>query len=460
MKIFDVVIVGSGPAGVHAAYPLVEAGLRVAMVDGGLNSTKRDRAVSSANTSTTKSNALDILMKGSFAFGKTYELLKVRSNIEIIQTLAKGGLSEFWHGISDYLTSGELQQIGLPAKEIEKQYKETSRLVNLDLKPPLDIHGELLLRAAPNKVYRLPVTYPYRTSTVVEDLKKYKNFTYIPGQLVLTIKDENKHVEIKSLSIEGLKKTTFRSQYLILAAGAINTTRILLRSFGLFDYKTNFLTKSHSMVVCLHARSLIRGRGTQMENPGQLAFMSNRARQKLGSFVQLYRCNPFMLDHALAYIPLPKIMARVILSMFIRSLVIADVRFPAFETKEKFLRLRKDTEGKDVLEISFRETSKELKSHETELKGISETLRSLGLFPLKVVSDPITSHYGGGVPFGKKSAKLSVGVNGKLHQAKNIYIADSAPWRALPGKPLALTIMANASRVGKLVLKRFNRLSV
>lgn len=32
---FDVVIVGSGPAGVSAAFPLVEAGLRVLMVDGG-----------------------------------------------------------------------------------------------------------------------------------------------------------------------------------------------------------------------------------------------------------------------------------------------------------------------------------------------------------------------------------------------------------------------------------------
>ena len=37
---FDVVIVGSGPAGVHASYPLVKAGLRVAIIDGGLDSKK------------------------------------------------------------------------------------------------------------------------------------------------------------------------------------------------------------------------------------------------------------------------------------------------------------------------------------------------------------------------------------------------------------------------------------
>ena len=32
---FDVLVIGSGPAGVSAAFPLLEAGLRVAMVDGG-----------------------------------------------------------------------------------------------------------------------------------------------------------------------------------------------------------------------------------------------------------------------------------------------------------------------------------------------------------------------------------------------------------------------------------------
>lgn len=32
---FDVIIIGSGPAGVSAAFPLLEAGLNVLMIDGG-----------------------------------------------------------------------------------------------------------------------------------------------------------------------------------------------------------------------------------------------------------------------------------------------------------------------------------------------------------------------------------------------------------------------------------------
>ena len=44
-------------------------------------------------------------------------------------------------------------------------------------------------------------------------------------------------------------------------------------------------------------------------------------------------------------------------------------------------------------------------------------------------------------------------------QAKGIYIADASTWRALPSKAPTLTIMANASRVGKKVLENFPRAS-
>ena len=39
---FDVIVVGSGPAGVSAAYPLIKAGLKVAIIDGGLEDNKQE----------------------------------------------------------------------------------------------------------------------------------------------------------------------------------------------------------------------------------------------------------------------------------------------------------------------------------------------------------------------------------------------------------------------------------
>src|SRR3989344_317674 len=95
MKIYDVIIIGSGPAGVHAAWSLIEAGLEVAIVD--------------TNGSTINP--------------------QVKSNIQITQSFSKGGLSNIWPGMCDYFSEKELQEIGLP--NLENEYLEVSKKVNL-----------------------------------------------------------------------------------------------------------------------------------------------------------------------------------------------------------------------------------------------------------------------------------------------------------------------------------------
>lgn len=466
---FDVVIVGSGPAGVNAAYPLVEAGLKVAIVDGGLDSKKQEKQPTFLeNNISNTSNAYDLLRKSSYVFNKTYQHLKIQSEIEIIQSLAKGGLSEIWHGISDFFSKEELKRTGLPAVEILKEYKKVAQRVKLTTQARLDLHSILLLESAKSKthqestVYRAPLAFKYRTGSFVEDFKKSKNFTYIPNQVVTNIRDKTKHVEIQSFSIDTLRESTISSRYVILAAGSINTTRILLRSLNLFNYKTTFLTKAQYITVCLHPRILFKKNKQISSNLkkarlGQIVMSSNETKQGLGAFfIQFYRFNPDAIHKALKYIPLPKFIALPFLSILLPSIVIADVRFPALESKKKFLVLRKEKNKKDVLEISFKQSHEELWGHKDKLSKIAKQLRSLGLFRFKIMNGITTPHYAGGVPFTTIPGKLSTDRNGRLHQANRIYIADSSTWKALPAKPPALTIMANASRVGKNVLKKFH----
>ena len=284
----------------------------------------------------------------------------------------------------------------------------------------------------------------------------FKNFTYIPNQLVTHIQDKTENVQVKSFSINTLKKSTITSKYVILAAGSINTTRILIRSLNLFDYKTTFLTKPYHIAVCLHPRMLFKKNNVEEMPMGQIVISSKETQQGLGTFfIQLYRFSPSAIYKAVKYIPLPKSLSLKFLSFIAPSLVLADIRFPGLESNSKFSLLRKKKD-EDVLEISFQESEAELASHKNELKKIAKQLRSLGLFPVKTVSDYATAHYAGGAPFTKIPGKLSTDKNGMLHQASRIYVADSSTWRFLPAKPPTLTIMANASWVGKNVLRKFH----
>lgn len=457
---FDVVVVGSGPAGVHAAYPLIKAGLKVVIIDGGLDSKKKDDKLNEFPEAklTKTGHYYSLIEKSSHVFNKTFELLRIKSNVEIIQSLAKGGLSEVWHGICDHYSKSELEMMGLPSFEIKKEYQEVGKLIKLKVNKNLDFHNKLILAASikkthfKNKIYHVPLAFPYRTSSVIEYLKRFENFTYIPHQLVYIVEEKEKQIEIKSFPIRKLARPLIiKTKFLILAAGSINTTRILLRSLGLFNYKTTFLTKAHYLTACLHLRTLAKKNNHQNLNVGQLAIFSE------GIFTQLYELKSVVLHKVFKYIPLPKLIALPLLSTISSSLVIADIRFSDYESKNKFCRLIKNSNGADVLEIFYKESGEELKIHKNEFNKISRQLRSLGLFPLKSIYGHITSHYAGGVPFQKKAGKLSVDENGKLHQANKIYVADSSTWRALPSKPPTLTIMANASRVGKNVLKDFRQ---
>jgi len=467
---FDVVVVGSGPAGVHAAYPLIKAGLRVAMIDGGLDSKKQEEKLQEfPDAKLTKSgHYYDFVKESSYVFNKTYELLPIKSNIDIIQSLARGGLSEVWHGICDFFSENELVAIGLPSGEIKREYKEISKLIKLNFRTPLDLHGRLLLEKAKgnthrkNSMYQVPLVFPYRTNSFIEELRRLKNFVYLPNQLVYSVKEKRNHVEIQSFSIDKKDESTARTSFLILAAGSINTTRIILRSFKLYNYKTSFLTKANYFVPCLHLRSLGKKNDSKKGKYGQLVISSKESNRGVDSFfIQLYRLNPLFLHKGLPYISIPKIIALPLLSVLAPYVVIADIKFPAFESKMTFCKLKKETGEKDTLEISFKETNKDILRHKREYNKIRQQLWSLGLFPLRTIFGYITSHYAGGV-FSKQTQKktqkmLSVDKNGKLYKANKIYIADSSSWKILPAKPPTLTIMANAARVGKNVLKRINK---
>lgn len=423
-NLYDVVVVGSGPSGLHAAYPLIKTGLNVAIIDGGLNGNPND------------------------VFAKTNQILKIQSNIKINQSLAKGGFSHVWPGICDYFSEKELIKIGLPPNELAKEYKEVSKLIKLDVKPALDLHGSLILKTNKN-IYRLPIAHSYWTGSVIDDLKKFKNFEFIPDTLVTDIKDGKTFIKIQSLSIDNKTKIMYKSKFIILAAG-LNTSRILLRSFNLYNYKIPFLTKGNYMFACLHPRILFNKTIFKAEKTSQVAISNS------DYFVQFYKSNPSALEKALPYIPLPKKIASLLFKILTPFLVIADIRFGTSEDKSRFLQLKKSKTGNDILDISFHLTLGEIQTHKKHLNKIKKDLFRLGLIPLKLLNGDVTSHYANGVPISDIPRVLSTDQNGKLHQANRIYIADASTWQYLPAKPPTLTIMANARRIGKQVLENFH----
>ena len=149
---FDIIIVGSGPSGVSAAFPLVEAGLKVLMVDGGKKS-KIELPKKSFLTERYESNE-----QWKWMIGKDFHALKnmdsaspklrvpthqyvftdflkksciESENFIAVGSLAKGGLSNAWGCGVAKLSAEELSDFPFSQSDIESSYEAVTQRIGV-----------------------------------------------------------------------------------------------------------------------------------------------------------------------------------------------------------------------------------------------------------------------------------------------------------------------------------------
>ncbi len=62
-------------------------------------------------------------------------------------------------------------------------------------------------------------------------------------------------------------------------------------------------------------------------------------------------------------------------------------------------------------------------------------------------------HYAGTIPYNDKNSEFFLNSDGKLNCSKNVYVIDGSGFRYLPAAGLTFTLMANAERIGRHILK-------
>ena len=514
---FDVIVIGSSFAGCHAAYPLIKAGYKVGMIDGGefkdfnsedfskynfedlRQSTDQNKIFLGSDVDnldiggTTKSHS-SLMTSGnkSFVSNLANKYLQVRSkDLSIIQSLARGGLGNVWGAVCDFFDEKELKKIGLPVTEINKHYQViidrigisgVSNKFNLMQPASSDENGKVILNEYKNKreyftnrnisVFRSTLALitkkfkdreatkyndmdfwdlyggsVYRPEFTLRELLRHKNFTYIPNVLVEKISESKNISTIIGRKLPNVNiKTRFNAKYIIVAAGAINTTKIMLRSLGLYKYKAPILIKSHTLSVFWVWKNF-----NKIQNPKRVSLSQVSVKSK-GSYTQIYSYKSLLYYKLLSKIPLPISEALSVLSLIIPSVVIADTRFDESATDNKYMVLNKSPNGNSALRISYINSDKEDRVNKNLLRNNIKILQKLKLIFLKSFTLPIgdAGHYAGGIPMNdnESSLKLSSNMFGCVNNSKRIYVADASTWNFLPSKPPTLTIMANADRIG------------
>lgn len=151
-SVFDVIIVGSGPAGVSAAFPLIQAGLRVLMVDGGKEPEVSPPKIDFLSARVTDNDQWKWMLGDDFHALKmrdalspkfrvpsqayAFEGFSVSNQIEgkdfiAVGSMAKGGLSNAWGCGVARLSLEELALFPFPSSDILESYSKVSHRVGI-----------------------------------------------------------------------------------------------------------------------------------------------------------------------------------------------------------------------------------------------------------------------------------------------------------------------------------------
>ena len=534
----DVIVVGSGASGVHAAYPLVEGGRSVIMLDVGYEDKVYESLIPDAPFSEirrTDAGQHRHLLGDRFEgvplgpIGARPELTPSRQYVVDgaetllpivgddfvgVNSLAVGGLAAAWGAVCFPYTESELVKCSLPPREMRQHYEIVARRIGVsgdssdDLKPlrgeldalqpalELDGNAEMILKRYERKrdvfhkdrVYvgssvlavltravdgRRPTSYHdmdywtnkgesvYRPASTLRELRQRSNFSYCRPYLVERFaEDREGSVEVHATVVGGGRQEVFRSRKLILAAGAMNTARIVLRSLNQYDVRVPFTSNPTTYISCVHYAHFGKPPKDRCHSLAQLTMIHDPTGDR-ESLVQgqFYSYRSMLLFRLLRGLPLPQRESLRIMRAIAPHLVVIVLQHAAYPSPDNYCALRKAPDRQsDFLEIGYRLSRETQVCQGQREEIILRSLRRLRCWPVKVIHtrQGTGAHYAGQFPISHADKPLTTEPSGRLRGASAVYIADGAMLSYLPAKGLTFTLMANANRIGSRVLAGFS----
>ncbi len=431
-----------------------------------------------------------------------------------MESLALGGLGGGWGLGCCVFSSNELKLAGLTIDKMNAAYQTIANRIginsenddarkftaahiqNTDTPPPLDPTAEVLLKKYNSKKSKINLNgfflgrpalallteekngrkpmalrdmdfyddkeqAAYRPAITVEELKKKSNFKYEGGWMVISFIEMENIVQITALNISTNEKKIFSCKQLILAPGVLGTARIVLRSLKTkTETKLPFLCNPYTYVPCIVPSRL--GKQMPEANSGfaQLSlFHDANGEQTDVAMASIYTYRSLMLFRLLRETPLNFRDGRIFMQHLLPAMVIVGIHHPEKYSSEQFISLEADESSPtgDHLKVIYKKLNQREEINQREKKYIS-ILRKLGAYAIKKVKpeNGASIHYAGTLPFSEVEKEFTLSSAGKLHGAKNIYVADGSGFKFLPAKGLTLSLMANAHLVAENAAKEFH----
>lgn len=277
---FDAIIIGSGPAGVSAAFPLVEAGLKVLMVDGGRESDLAPPAGQFLHERFASEQQWKWMVGRDFyalqniaavspklrvpthryVFDRFLASNKIETNgFFAVGSLAQGGLSNSWGCGVARLSARELSSFPFPTAELDNSYAAVASRIGISGGIDDDLSDYFALDAwssPPIAMDRLH-EYLHRRYESRRDRLRTLGFSLGRSRVAALSRDsgERRACDLSGNCLWGCSRKALYSAAFDLPA---------LRKYGNFSYRGGFMVEAVSPVA--NGGASIHGRhGTHSE---------------------------------------------------------------------------------------------------------------------------------------------------------------------------------------------------
>jgi len=497
----DVIVVGSGPAGVSAAWPLVLAGVRVLMVDG-----SRVDEPGSASRETWK-----------LRFGDGYRGLELDSNVSpklatpaahdvrdgyearlaldtrnflAVGSLARGGLSRIWGALAEPFAADEFARFPFNADALAVSYSAVQRRIGVS--GGADSDADALTSPAARKLYgryrnrRTPrgfALHPacnavlaeahegragcnrcgeclygcargaiYDSALEIPALRRFVNFSYAPDHFVRSLGDDagRPFVEVET----GGARSKIFARAVMLAAGCISTTALALRRVGHVARPVRLLSNPTAATAYVSPFLIGADRPQSAFSLGQLFFRLDTRRGRAAGVI--YGADALPADLFAARLPFSRPFALRAAQALAPALLVATCYAPgALRRNELTVHLDGD---QPRISIAGEQTDDGRAALTEALAVLRRNFLMLGVLPVpgstSFLPPGADVHYAGTLPMGGDTP-TSTTIFGEFPAARGVFVVDGASLPDLPATHPTLTIMANADRIGKEVVRRF-----
>lgn len=302
-----------------------------------------------------------------------------------------------------------------------------------------------------------PYKVVYTADQLLDDMLDKDLADYQDGVVVHKLEEVNGKVLVHTKEMNGQPARVHEFDKVLLGAGAIGSTRILLESLERYDEEITLLDSDKFAVP------FIRLRGNEVEWPQSntlpALFMEARIPSVAPNWLhmQISSTNDLILQKLRSRDGLKVNLLGKLLSPIIGRLMVGFCGLHSDLSAKILLKLKQTSRG-SVLELSKQEnpgTRSIIKGYLKRLSKEYRRFRALFVPFMTVYWEPgITGHCGGSFPMTEKTEERSWNSSdlfGRPAGFEHVHIVDAAAFPSIPGTTVALLIMANAYRIAEHV---------